>query len=204
MAREKKSLSVQQQTDGDFLTEKRMLDLVLFSFLPGHKDLLAAVIGKEDGAGFKSAEVIETDLLAVDERQGKAVGVRCAKLLLKVEGETFPARPVAVQESDCRIEAVRGERAGGVETQERVEIGKKGVERIERRAAVAVAEREGVSLLGDEEIGVVLDNHIAPEQGKDLAEDSGVLFDDAGERQYVDNAFEAVANGVVECEGEGG
>ena len=120
VAGEQKRLGVQQQADGDFLAKKRMLDLVLFSFLPGSENLLAAVVGEEHGAGFSGAEVLGADLLAVDEREGEAVGERCAKFLLQVEGEAFPAGAVAVEEADRRIESMRGERAGSVETQKRI------------------------------------------------------------------------------------
>ena len=43
-----------------------------------------------------------------------------------------------------------GEGAGGVEAEEGVEVGEQGVYTVERRAAVAVAERKGIALLGDE------------------------------------------------------
>ena len=109
-----------------------------------------------------------------------------------------------VEDDDAAGKAVKFAAAaglGGVERLEELNVGGDD----DSRVPVFRSETRGggdVVLVGVE-IGVVLDHDIVAEGGKDLAEDGGVLLDDTGEREDVDDAVEAVAQGVIEGEGEG-
>jgi hypothetical protein len=115
MTGQEQGLGVEEQADGDIFAEEGVVDFLLFAFLPGCEHFLAAVVGEQDRAGFQRAEMLGADLLAIDEREGEAVGVRSAKLLHEVQGEAVAAGAVAVEESNGGIESVRREGTGGVE-----------------------------------------------------------------------------------------
>ena len=110
-----------------------------------------------------------------------------------------------VEDDDAAGEAVEfaaGGRLRGMEGFEKLDVGR------DNEAGVPVfgGETRGGGEMGGVgiEIGVVLDDNIGAERGEDFAEDGRVLLDDTGERQDVDDAFEAVADGVIEGEGERG
>ena len=149
VAGEQQGLRVEEQADGEFFSEIGVLHFFLFSFLPGGEDFFASVVGEEHGAVFKGAKVFGLDLLAVHQAEGKAVGQGDAKFFHQVEREAFASGAVAVQVADGGVESVRGERAGGVEAEECVEVGEERVEGVEGRAAVAFAKGEVFALLRD-------------------------------------------------------
>lgn len=140
-----------------------MLDLILLSLLPGGEDLLAPFVGEQDGPVFFAAKVMGADLLAIDEGEREAVGERGAKLLHQVEGKSLPTRAIAMEVPHGGVEPVRGERSGGVETKQGVEVGEQGVDSIEWWATVAVAKGEHFSLLRDQvaEDGEILSGSLA-------------------------------------------
>lgn len=150
VAGEEQGLRVEEQADGEFFLEKRVFDFFLLSFLPGGEHFFASVVGEEDGAVFQRAKMFWLDLAAVDKADSEAVGEGGAKFFHEVEREAVASGAVAVEEADCGVESVRGERAGGIETEQGVEVGEEGVEGVAGRAAVAFAEGELVALLRDE------------------------------------------------------
>ncbi len=146
VAREEERLDMGQKPDFDLLAKERVDDGLLLLFLPREKDGLARVIAHFHGAGFGGLEVLGAELLQVDERERHAVGQWRAELLHEIERKAVPARAQGVEESDLRIEADALQRAGAVVRQKRVEERQQGVHRIERRAAVAVLDRERLAL----------------------------------------------------------
>ncbi len=122
VAGEQECLGVEEKADGDFIVEEGVFDFLLFAFLPVGEDLFPAFVVEQDGAGFGSAKVFGTDLLAVDKRQGKTIGEWRAKFFHEIEGESGAARTIPVEESDSGIKSVGGERTGGIESKERVEV----------------------------------------------------------------------------------
>jgi hypothetical protein len=103
VAGEQEGLGVKEQADGNFFTEKRMLDLLLLPLLPRGEDFFPPVVGKKDGAGFGGAEVLRLNLLAIDQRQREAVGERSAEFLDQVEGEAGATGAIAMQKADGGI-----------------------------------------------------------------------------------------------------
>ena len=49
VARKEQGLRVEEEAEGKFFCEEGVLDFVLFAFLPGGEDFLAAVVGEEHG-----------------------------------------------------------------------------------------------------------------------------------------------------------
>ena len=103
VAGEQEGLGVKEQADGNFFTEKRMLDFLLLPLLPSGEDFFPSVVGKKDGAGFGGAKVRWFDLLAVDQREREAVGERGAEFFDQVEREAGAPGAIAVQKADGGI-----------------------------------------------------------------------------------------------------
>jgi len=65
MTGEQEGLRVKEQADWNFFAEKGVVDFLLFAFLPPREDFLATIVGEQDCAGFKCAEVLGANLLPV-------------------------------------------------------------------------------------------------------------------------------------------
>ena len=137
VAGEEACLEVGQHADGGFFVEERMVDFVLFAFLPGGEDGFAGIFLEEDGAVFLDVEIAEGDLLAVDEGKRGAVGEVGAEFLHEVEGQRRAAGAVAMQEPALGIETATFERAPAIVHEQCIEKGKQRVDGIERRSARA-------------------------------------------------------------------
>src|SRR6478609_5956545 len=87
VAGEQAGLELGKETDGGFLVEEGMVDLVLFALLPGSEDFFAGVVLEKDRAVFLDVEILEGDLLAVEERERGAVGEKRPEFLHQVERE---------------------------------------------------------------------------------------------------------------------
>jgi len=132
-----------EEAEGDFLVDEWVVEGVLFPFLPGGEDFLAAVGFQENGSAGLDLEVVGADLLSVDEGEGEAVCKEGAEFLHEIERKGVAAGAGLVEEAGLGIEADGFAGGAAVVCEEDVEKGEEGVGAIERGALGAALELEG-------------------------------------------------------------
>ena len=96
-------LSMPKKAYGHSFRQKRVFHFLPFAFLPSDNDVFSCRIVHKYRSRFSFFEAFGFDLASIDQRAGEPVGQIGAKFFHHVQREAWPARPVAVQKSHCRI-----------------------------------------------------------------------------------------------------
>jgi hypothetical protein len=105
MPGEQKSLHVGQQPEGDAFIDKGMDDLLLFTVLPGDKNLLPGRILQLHCTGFGAFKIAGCNLLSVYERERKAINEHWAELLHQIECKAGASGAIHMQVPHAWIES---------------------------------------------------------------------------------------------------
>ena len=134
------------------LVQQRVVQFLLFSFLIGFDDPLAAGIGEFHGATFTDRKIAGADLLPVDQRDGQPVAQPGPEFFHQIQCQRRAIGPVHVQKPDKRIQAGRRQSSDAVVTDQGIKEGEQTVDAVSGRAAAARSEQEIVALLFEAEI----------------------------------------------------
>lgn len=135
MAGQEAGLQLWQQTDGCFLVEKRMGDLILFALLPSGEDFFSGIVLHKNGSVFFVVEVLAGNLLAVDQRERGAVGKEGPEFFHEIESQRRAAGTVAVEKTALGIETAGFQGTSAFVCEQCIEEGKESIDRVERWAA---------------------------------------------------------------------
>lgn len=185
MSGEEAGLNLRQETDRDFLLNKRVGDFLGFAFLPGGEDGFSRIIFEKNGPRFFDFEIFGGDLFAVDEGETKSVSKVGAEFFHEVKGEGLTAGAEAVEEAHLGIKTDGFAGGTAVVGEHDVEEGEERVDGVKRRTTGAVCEDEGAAFLLRESNQFVKDGEVG---------DGGFAFDAAEgvERVGVEGGFDAM------------
>src|SRR6266542_1326439 len=105
------------------LVEQWMIQTLLLTFLIRFDDEFAPGLRELDRAAFPFPEMLRSDLLTVDQRDGQSIRQPRSKLLHQIQRQRWTIRTVDVQVAHKRIESRRGEGRDAVMPDEGVEKG---------------------------------------------------------------------------------
>ena len=131
---------MRNQAERRRLVQKGMAPLLL-ALLPGRQHRPAPIVGSRTAPPSRLRNRQLRDLAAIEQRQRQPVRQHRPQFLHQIERQAWPARPVAMQEADGRIETDALGGAAAIVGQQRIEERKQRIDGIERRAAAAPANR---------------------------------------------------------------
>ena len=105
---------MRQKPDGCLLIQERVIDFILFAFLPSGEDFLAGIVLEKNGTIFLGIEVLGSYLLAVEEGKRRAVGQKSSELFHEIEGQRGTAGAIPVEEAALGVETAGFQRTATI------------------------------------------------------------------------------------------